>query len=459
MKLKQDDIINVKIIDLGMDGEGIGKIEDYILFIPFALIGEEVKAKVTYVKKNLVFCNLIEVITPSEDRIIPVCNRFMKCGGCDLLHLKYLKQLEWKKRSLEVLLRKNAGIIFPVDDTVACSTPNSYRNKIQLPFGMVNGKVAMGFFRENTHKIVSITKCFLHGEWAEKLINIFISYANENNLSVYDESTKKGILRHMVAREIDRQLTIVVVTNNSVLPKTDLLIKKLDSAFGANYALYYSPKKTHDNVIMGDTVIPIKEKKIVTDILGIKTEINPFSFLQLNNEIRDKIYLKVINEICKNDISPLVIDAYAGVGIIGAVLAKNGAEAYNIEIVKEATEDGIKLAAENNLKDKITNINGDAAQELPKLINCLLANQNNQSRTLNIILDPPRKGCAPEVLYAISSLSIPHNVYYISCNPATLSRDLKLLPTHTINSITPYDMFPNTKHLETLVCLTRKWSK
>jgi len=456
MKLKQDDIVKVIIIDLGMDGEGIGKIEDYILFIPFALTGEEVEAKVTYVKRNLVFCKLINVISPSENRVVPVCNRFTRCGGCDLLHLEYDKQLEWKKHKLEVLLRKNAGINFEVDDTVACSSPNSYRNKIQLPFGMVNGKVAMGFFRENTHEIVSITKCFLHGEWAEKLIKIFISYASENNISVYDETTKKGILRHMVAREIDGQIAVVVISNNSPLPKTDKLIEKLDSIFGQNYALYYSPKKTHDNVIMGDLVVPIKTKKIIANILGINAEISPFSFLQLNNEIRDKIYQKVIDEICFEDKFPLVIDAYAGVGILGAVLAKNGATVYNIEIVKEATLDGNKLAISNNLSDKITNINGDAAKELPKLVNILLGSQNYQNRNLNIILDPPRKGCAQEVIDAINSLNIPNNIYYISCNPATLSRDLRLLNNHTITAITPYDMFPNTKHLETLVCLTRK---
>lgn len=455
MKLKQDDIIKVKIIDLGMDGEGIAKVDDYTLFIPFALTGEEVTAKVTYVKKNLVFCSLVEVNSPSKDRVVPICNRFTRCGGCDLLHLKYEKQLEWKKHSLEVLLRKNAGINFPVDDTFPCSTPNSYRNKIQLPFGMVNGKVAMGFFRENSHKIVSITKCFLHGEWAEKLIDIFISYANENNVSVYDETSKKGILRHMVAREIDGQLTVVVVTNNSTLPKADKLISKLDSVFAQNYALYYSPKKTHDNVIMGETVVPIKEKKIVADILGISAEISPFSFLQLNNEIRDKIYQRIIDKICMESGSPLVIDAYAGVGILGAVLAKNGAKVYNIEIVKEATIDGNNLAKINGLTDQITNINGDAAKELPKLINSLLDSQNKQERSLNIILDPPRKGCAQEVIDALNQITTPHNLYYVSCNPATLSRDLKLLTNYTITSITPYDMFPNTKHVETVVLITR----
>lgn len=455
MKLKQDDIIKVQIIDQGMDGEGIARLDDYILFIPYALTGEEVQAKVTYVKKNLVFCTLIAVLSAAKERLTPVCNRFTRCGGCDLMHQEYSEQLKWKKKNLEVLLRKNGGIIFPVADVVASESPLGYRNKIQLPFGEVNDRVAMGFFRENTHKIVSITKCFLHGEWVEKLIGIFLDYANINQISVYNENKKTGILRHMVARNLDGKLSIVVVTNNSSLPKVQLLIKQLNESFQGDYALYYCPKKEHNNVIMGDKIIPIVETPLTIEVLGIKVDVNPYSFLQLNNEIRDKIYNAVIEQINANSANNIVIDAYAGVGIIGAVLAKNGAQVYNIEIVKEATEDADKLAKNNNLSSQITNINGDAAVELPILVKRLLDTQSGYKSYLNIILDPPRKGCDAKVINALNGIDTPHNLYYISCNPSTLSRDLKLLTNYTIKSINPFDMFPNTKHVECVVLMSR----
>ena len=456
MKLKQDDIIEVTIIDQGMDGEGIAKYGDYTLFIKHALPSEVVKVKVSYVKRNLVFCNMLEIIKPAIDRMEPICNRFTRCGGCDILHQQYSSQISWKKKNLEILLKKNAGITMPVDEVVQSNYSLAYRNKIQLPFGIVNNKVAMGFFRENSHKVVSITKCFLHGDWVEKLIDVFLSYANNNNVSVYDESTKKGILRHMVARELDGKLSIVVVTNNSQLPNVKKLTNLLDTHFANSYALYYCPKKEHNNVIMGDKIIPIVENDISVEVLGIKVDINPYSFLQLNNEIRDKIYNKVIDKINAQSKKSIVIDAYAGVGILGAVLAKNGAKVYNIEIVKEATIDADKLAQKNNLSSQIININGDTAFVLPKLIKELIDTQKLNNSYLNIILDPPRKGCDNKVIDALNTLDVPHNLYYISCNPATLSRDLKLLTSYQVDSITPYDMFPQTKHLETLVCLKKQ---
>lgn len=456
MKLKQDDVIEVKIIDQGMDGEGVAKLNDYILFVKYALPDEVVRVKVTYVKRNLVFCNLLEVITGSTQRLKPICNRFTRCGGCDLLHQEYAAQLLWKKQNLATLLRKNAVINFPISDVVPSSSPLAYRNKIQLPFGIVNSKVAMGFFRENSHKIVSITKCFLHGEWVEKLINIFLSYANDNGISVYDEDTKKGILRHMVARELDGKLSIVVVTNNSQLPNVKNLTNLLDTHFASSYALYYCPKKEHNNVIMGDKIIPIVESDISVEVLGIKADINPYSFLQLNNEIRDKIYNKIIDTINAQSKNSIVIDAYAGVGILGAVLAKSGAKVYNIEIVKEATTDANKLAKSNNLSKQITNLNGDVAIILPILIKELLDTQILKDGNLNIILDPPRKGCDSKVIEALNNLTAPHNLYYISCNPATLSRDLKMLKGYQIESIIPFDMFPQTKHLETVVLMTKE---
>lgn len=452
VKLKQDDIVEVEITDNGMEGEGIAKLGAYTLFVPLCLKGETVRAKVVHVRRdNVVFCELKEVTMPSGSRVKPPCNRFGKCGGCDLMHVEYLKQLDLKRDNLICLLKKNASVITDVPEIIPCSTPYAYRNKIQLPFGTVEGRTALGFYRENSHRVVSITKCFLHGDWAEKLIKIFLNYAEKFNLKAYDETTGKGQLKHLVARYIDGNLCVVAVTDGTALKNTDYLLAELSKEF-PHFSLYQSKKPERTNVIMGKSVIPIKTEPFVIDVLGVKAEINPYSFLQLNSEIRDKIYLRVIEEIINGE-SPVVIDAYSGVGLLGAVLNKRGARVYNIEIVPEATADGERLKKQNSLS--CVNINGDAKIELPKLINKLKATETFSKEPLTIILDPPRKGCDKDVTTAINALDIPNKVIYISCNPATLTRDLSLLKGYNIDFIQGYDMFPNTAHLETLVVLSK----
>ncbi len=450
--MKQDDIIIVDIIDYGMDGEGVAKTENEIIFIPYTVVGEKVRAKVNHVrKKTIVFATLIEVIVESPFRQKPICNRFGRCGGCDIMHIVYEEQLRIKKKALATILSKNAKYQGEIEDVVPSDKIFDYRNKVQLPFGMVNGKVALGFFRNNSHKVVSITKCFLHGEWVEKLISVFLDYANKYNLSVYNEERQSGLLRHLVARFIDEKITIIVVINGNELPKQKELLAEIGKIFD-DFSLYISVKKERDNVVMGKSIKPIKTKEFNINILGIDFEVNPYSFLQLNSYIRDCIYREVIKEINKTE-KNLVIDAYAGVGLMGAVLAKSGNKVINLEIVKEATEDGKILAKNNNIEDKIENINGDSAILLPKVIEKYLSNE--ETNNFAIILDPPRKGCSKEVIDSLNGINKPHKAFYISCNPATLARDLGLLTEYTILKIVPYDMFPNTKHLETLVYLEK----
>lgn len=454
VKLKQDDIIELTVADDGMEGEGIAKAGAYTVFVPFSLKGEKVRAKVVHVRKdNVVFTELKEVLTPSVYRVKPPCNRFMRCGGCDLMHVEYAHQLELKRNNVERLFQKNAKLNVKTDDVEPCSCPYSYRNKIQLPFGTVEGRTVLGFYKENSHKVVSITKCFLHGEWVERLIGIFVDYAEKFRLRAYNETTGNGELKHLVARYIDDNISIVLVTDGTDLKGKDYLLSELNKVF-PHYSLYLSKKPEKTNVIMGKSIVPIKEEPFIIDVLGVKAEINPYSFLQLNSEIRDKIYSRVIDEIMAED-RPLVVDAYAGVGLIGAVMAKRGAEVYNIEIVKEAVDDGTKLALNNGVSDRIHFVCGDAAIELPRLINETLASRISDKRYLNIVLDPPRKGCDERVIDAINGLSVPHRIFYISCNPATLTRDLNRLRGYTIDYVKPYDMFCNTRHVEVLTSLTK----
>ena len=457
IKLKQDDILELTVEDDGMAGEGIARVGSYTVFVPFCLKGEKVRAKVTHVRKdNVVFTELKEVLVPSPLRVKPPCNRFTRCGGCDLMHVEYARQLEIKRENVQRLLQKNARLNVEVLPTEPCSTPYAYRNKIQLPFGAVEGRVALGFYKENSHKVVSITKCFLHGDWVEKLIGITLDYAKKYDLTAYDEFSGKGDLKHLVARYIDDNLAVVLVTSGR-RPKGIEDYKKMLSALFPHFSLYLSRKPEKTNVVMGNSVEVVKEEPFVIDVLGIKAEINPYSFLQLNAEIRDKIYTAVLDDIFRKSDSPILVDAYAGVGILGAVAAKRGAKVYDIEIVKEAVEDGKKLAKTNGVEDDVSFVCGDAAEELPNLIKSILGSQNKTNGNLNIVLDPPRKGCDERVLNALNTLDVPHSLYYISCNPATLTRDLNRLTKYDVLSVKPYDMFCQTRHVETLVSLRRRF--
>ncbi|HKL94686.1 MAG TPA: 23S rRNA (uracil(1939)-C(5))-methyltransferase RlmD [Clostridia bacterium] len=472
--MKKDDILIVEIIDMGASGEGVAKVDGVPVFVPFAIMGETVKIQLNYCKKEYAFADIIEVLSSSNERINPRCVHFGKCGGCDLQHINYAKQLEIKRANLINNLRKIAGINPNVNEVIF-DKEWEYRNKLSLPFGLQNGKVAVGFFEKNSHTIVPMKECPLHGEWAINLIDCVTSWANEAKLSVYDERTQKGFLRHAVARMLDT-LSLTIVGNSKVLPAVDLLVSKLKAKFD-NFEVYFSSNTKNTNVIFGETaklVYGIPQKQTLGEL---KAQISPLSFLQVNNAIRDKIYEKVCLEIERNskqsaseenqvstefsenqpynNKSIQIVELYSGVGILTAELALRmpNAKINAVEIVPEAVADADKLMAEKNLFDRVTNICADASEALQKLF-CSNKNGNNSSMT--VILDPPRKGCDSVVLDAILKFA-PAQIIYISCNSATLARDLKILaPDYLPTSIIPFDMFPQTKHLETLVCLKKQ---
>lgn len=461
--MQPNQTIELNIIDLGMEGEGIGKYEGYTFFVPYALPGEVVKAKITHLKKgkNLGYATLKEIVAPSNNRVQTPCNRFGRCGGCTLMHLDYSKQLEYKKKNLQTILRKNAGYVGEINDVVP-STPFAYRNKAQLPFGMVNGKVAVGFYGSGTHKIVSSTKCFLHGEWLERLIKITLDFANDEGLTAYDENTRKGLLRHMVARYLGGKMVVTLVINGTTIKGINRYVSALEQEF-EGCALYLSPNTKDTNVIMGNTLIPVKPTPQSVEIMGVNIGVNPFSFFQINDEIREKLYNYVIDKVAPSK-DVIVVDAYAGVGLLGAIMAKRGANVFNIEIVKEAVVDANNLYEKNGIQDKAINVCGDASIELKKLVedtqsgktsaqNVKFAELIASGKKVKIVLDPPRKGISKEVADTLNELSnkLDFELIYVSCNPATLSRDIANLSSFGVSEITPFDMFPHTPHVETVV--------
>ncbi|MBR5173360.1 MAG: 23S rRNA (uracil(1939)-C(5))-methyltransferase RlmD [Clostridia bacterium] len=445
LKLLIGDIIEGEVIDLGVTGEGVIKYDTLPVFVPFALPHEKVRVRITYVKKDYAFGDLIEVLTPSNERVKPRCCYFGKCGGCDLQHMSKAVQLEIKRVSVERSLRRNGGFDYDVPSVVSLNDWG-YRNKLSLPFGVNGlGDVVVGFYEKRTHKVVSMKHCALHGDWASELIDVVTKWANARKHSVYNENTGKGLLRHLVARKLDN-LQVTLVINGDKVEGVDSLGKSLEEKFG-DVSIFISVNKKNTNVILGDSAQLVYGEEREQNLGMYKAVVSPMSFLQVNGQVRDAIYNAVAESLAGFDGD--IVELYSGVGLLTAEIASRlpRTKIKSVEIVEEATADAKKLMTKLGFGHRVECINADAT--------AFMANLKGKAQNSAIILDPPRKGCSQEVLDSILKGEFA-KIIYISCNPATLGRDLKTLTEkYQITSLQPYDMFPQTSHVETLVCLTR----
>lgn len=463
------DIVEGEVVDFASGGEGVLKVGTYPIFVPFAIVGEIVRARITYAKKDCAFGDLIEVLSLSNDRIKPRCPYYGRCGGCSLQHLSYDSQLDVKRQNVVRALKKNAGLDCDVNETVSTGEWE-YRNKLSMPFGYrkKSNRVVLGFYEKRSHAVVPMKWCPLHGEWCANVIEDVCEWANEIGISVYDESTGKGVLRHVVARMLDT-LALTVVVNARSLDKINALAKKLDRHF-ENYAIYVSSNMKNSNVILGDEVSLVYGRESKQNLGKFSAVVSPKSFLQVNNDMRDRIY----DDVCKalSDFDGDIVELYSGVGLLTAQIALRleNSHIVSVEIVKNATENARALMKSLGIEDRVECICQDAAEfvkslkneqqiDLPKeLLSSPLylgdSNVKNSKRAL--ILDPPRRGCDQVVLQSACDVNF-ERIAYISCNPQTLARDLKILcSNYDVLSVTPYDMFPQTDNVETLVVLTRK---
>lgn len=449
------DILEVTIADIGMNGEGIAKDNGFVIFIPYALKDEQVRIEVLKVKKNFAYAKIIKLMTASPVRQDSKCKYFGKCGGCDYQHVVYEKQLEYKRQEIINCFKKNAGVDVDPKPTVPSDKIFGYRNKVQMPIGSMNGKVYAGFFREGSHYIVDVDKCILEEDGFNGYIRSFLKWANKYKLTAYNELTGKGILRHILLRHVGETTQIVIVVNANELPRLAELISAF-KAYNANFTLHVNINRERSNVILGKRMLlKYGTNAIKCEMQGIKAEISPYSFMQINNSIRESIYSKVSDMLSEND-DNIVIDAYSGIGILTNILAKRAKKAYGIEIVKDAVKNADELTKANGNENKVTNILGDAAVCLPKLIGELRSDKETMDSNISVVLDPPRKGADIDVMNAVLSAN-PDKIIYISCNPSTLARDYSYIKdNYEIKEIIPYDMFPNTRHVETVVSMSSK---
>lgn len=443
----------VEILSCGMNGEGIARIDGRVVFVPCVMENEKAMIEITQIKKAFAFAKVIKLIKPSPFRVVPQCKICFKCGGCEMLHIAYNHQLEIKKDIVKNCIDKELKIDCNVDEVVACENIVGYRNKIQLPIARIKDEVVAGFFAPDSHDIVPFIRqgkggeCLLNDKGMQGIIESFLDFVKKTNLSCYDEKAHKGLVRHLVIRKVDDKYAVCVVINGKELPSYKVFVKMLEDK-GYTFSLYLSQNEKRTNVILGDKVLTLYGKdKLEGQALGIKYFVSLKSFMQVNDSIRDKIYSKV-GEIIKESGIDNVIDAYSGIGIMSNIFAKYAKKVYAIEIVPEAIEDAKVLAKVNGNENKIINICGDCAKELPKVVASL-------DKSI-VVIDPPRKGCDGKVLEAMLK-ALPTKIIYVSCNPATLARDMKILSDkYEIQSVTPYDMFPNTRHVETLAVLSSK---
>ena len=457
--MKKGDILDIEITSAGMEGEGVARVDGMVVFVPLCMQGEKVRVMVREVNKKFARATVIKVLEPCADRVYPLCPIFYRCGCCDMQHIRYEKQLEIKKANVEACLYKALGRKIAVDDVRGDGVIFGYRNKIQVPLAKIGGRVVAGYYKGNTHEVVpfgekvreELGACVMYERGMQDMLDAFLSYANGVGLDCYDERARKGFLRHFVARKVGDKYAVVVVGNGKKLPVERKLITALTDT-GRKFSLYFDSNVKNTNVIMSPDIKTLYgEERLEADILGVRAKVSPLSFMQINDGVRDMIYSRVA-EMIKAGGEKVVIDAYSGAGVLTNVLAKSADKVYGIEIVKEAVADADELTEGCGNTGKVKNICGDCAEKLPPLAEKL----REEGEKFCVVLDPPRKGCDERVITAIKS-AMPDKVYYISCNPATLARDLAGLDgKYKIICVSPYDMFPQTKHVETLVCLERK---
>ncbi len=470
--------LQLMIEGVGMDGEGVAKHEGIVVFVPMTLVGEVVEATITFVKKKFATARVFKVLIASPMRRDPICPIFFQCGGCSMMHIKYDAQLAIKKENVSNCMRKVAKIDTEVDDVIACSTEYEYRNKIQVPISNLDGEIIVGYYREKSHVVEPFNRCYLHGEWADDIIDAFLEWANRYKLTAYDEKTGKGLLRHLVLRRLGDVISIVIVINGSSIPDKDKLSGYIHD-MGYKFSMYMNINKEDTNVIMSAKTVNIYGKMdIMHQISGVKLAVAPNAFMQVNDEIAEMIYDNIATKISVHK-SPLVLECYSGIGMLSNIIARTTDRLVSVEIEPSATSNANTMAVLNGNDDKILNICGDAGKVMPMLaaiargvdevtlddinlteiekerLNKMLT-VRGENQDIVVVLDPPRKGCDASVLQAVIAAR-PNFIYYISCSPSTLARDLSILKEKfDVVSISPYDMFPNTSHVETVVQLKLK---
>lgn len=444
MSIQKNQEYIVDIIDNGFEGEGIAKIDNFTIFIPGTIKGEKVRVLIVKVLSSHGFGKIVEIIEKSQARQDVDCNTYKRCGGCNLRHVKYEETLKMKQNAVQSLVNKTLKNKLQVKETVGMENPLHYRNKAQYPIGInKKGEPVIGVFANRTHEVIPIDNCLIQNKKSEEIAKFIIEFIKEKNISIYDEKTGKGLVRHIVTKVGIKtgEIMCVIVINGHKIPNENELVENLKTRYPEIKAIVKNINMKNTNVILGQENINLYGNGYIEDILGeYKFQISPLSFYQVNPVQAEKLYNLGVSmaEITKNDV---VFDLYCGIGTISLFMSKFAKKVYGIEIVEEA----VKMAKENAKNNNVSNTEffaGDVEIVLDDLIN------NKGLKADVVMFDPPRKGLDKKSIDNILNIR-PKKIVYISCNPATLIRDLADFENeYDIKTIIPVDMFPFTSHVE-----------
>jgi len=450
--ISKNQILEVTIEDMGSEGEGVAKVDGYALFVKDAVKGDVLKVKVVKAQKNYGYARIEEVIIPSPIRVAPVCSVARSCGGCQIQEMSYEAQLEYKqnkvRNNLERIGKLEGVEVLP---TIGMETPYNYRNKAQFPVGMdKEGNIVMGFYAGRTHSIITCDDCAIGHPVNNRILDIVKKYMKENKITPYDETTGKGVVRHVLVRVGFKtgEIMVCLIVNADKLPGTDELVGQLRKIEGMT-SVSYNINKEQTNRILGEKIVNLYGEGYISDYIGdVRFKISPLSFYQVNPVQTEKLYGKAL-EFAGLTGEETVWDLYCGVGTISLFLAKNAKKVYGVEIVPAAIEN----ARENAKLNGITNSEffvGKSEEVLPEFYKKI------GERADVIVVDPPRVGIQPKALDKILEYGV-KQIVYVSCNPKTLADNIRYMDYYGYKCkyLKPFDNFPFTKHIEAICLLSR----
>ncbi|WP_339848811.1 23S rRNA (uracil(1939)-C(5))-methyltransferase RlmD [Paenibacillus sp. FSL W7-1088] len=453
----------IDIIGMNHDGEGVGRANGYTLFVQGALPGETVRVRVMKTKKQYGYAKLLEIVKASPDRVSAPCPIYDQCGGCQIQHMSYAGQLAWKRQLVVDNLQRIGKLNVLVEDaegaeqqgirvlpTMGMDEPWRYRNKAQVPIGAADGGLVGGFYAKGSHRIIDMDICLIQHEHNDEVVAKVKELGSHLGISAYNEETGRGLLRHVVVKKAFRtgEMMLVLVTNGRDIPHKDAWIGSIREAIPHVASICQNVNKKQTNVIFGDETRVLWGRDVIYDYIGdVQFAISARSFYQVNPVQTEVLYGKTV-EYAGLSGKETVIDAYCGIGTISLFLAQHADQVYGVEIVPEAIEDARSNAMLNEMKNVKFEV-GASEDVIPRW-----KEQGIEADV--IVVDPPRKGCDPRLLDTILEMK-PERVVYVSCNPSTLARDLRVLEDggYRTVEVTPVDMFPHTVHVESVALLVR----
>lgn len=449
-ELHRGDLLQVSIETATIDGSGVARVDGQVVFVPGALPGERCSVRIAHVGRSAVFAQLLSVLTPSAHRVEPDCPYFPRCGGCALRHMDYEQELALKQAHVQSCLTRIGGQTISALPITGTAQTDGYRNKVQFPVQEQDGRPVAGFFSGKTHRVIPVRHCRIQPDCADAIRGAVLAWMEQYHIRAYDEQTHTGYIRHIYIRfgAESGQILVCIVANCAQLPKKKQLVAALLAAEPGITTIVFSPNTKKGNTVLGTEFHPLYGDGTITDMLcGLQFRLSAPAFYQVNHAQAERLYEKAV-QLAGLTGNETVLDLYCGTGTITLCLARHAKKAIGVEIVPQAIEDAKFNAAQNGMENAEF-FCMDAGQAAKMLA-------DRRTRPDVIVVDPPRKGVSADVIEAISAMA-PQRVVYVSCDPATLARDLKLLTAagYTLQTAEAFDLFPRCAHVETVALLSR----